>query len=608
MNSTLKKHLIYSLAGATLLTAVAATGLWRSPDRWFQDELFQKVSVNSGDIVIIGIDEAALSELGPYYSWDRNVMASALEALASDPDKLPAVVAIDTLYSGETNEEADEHLAQAAEDLGCVVTASVATFGTTREYSEEGIITNTYSILAFENPYEDLRDVTTQGHINAMIDADGIMRHALLYVEPTDENGQTERLYSMAATAARIYLEKRGMHIDYPDTNSRGQFYVPFTSRPGGFYDGVNLSQLINGEIPADYYAGKIVLIGPYAAALQDEYFTPIERSEHMFGVEFQANVIQSIIDKNFKTEAPDLPQLAVLFVVSALAMFLFLHTKVIAGAIYFVIITAASFGVSYAIYQGGRVVHPLWIPVSFFLLYIATVVIHYIRAAQARARVYSTFERYVAPSVVKELMKEGTDSLALGGKLCDIAVLFVDVRGFTTMSERLDPETVVYIINKILPMTSSCIEKNNGTLDKYVGDCTMAFWGAPLPQEDSVYLAARTALDIVKGCEEVSDQLKEETGEEFKVGVGVHYGPAVVGNIGSERRMDYTAIGDTVNTSARLEANAPGSTVYISRVVADKLGDLAKTKSLGDTIKLKGKAEGFEVLILESLEEKEHD
>ena len=608
MNSTLKKHIIYSLAGAAILTVIAGTGVWQYPDRWVQDELFQKKSATSGDIVIIGIDEAALSELGPYHSWDRNVMASALDALASDPNRLPAVVAIDTLYSGTTDPEADAHLAQAADRLGCVVTASVATFGTTRKYSEDGIISNTYSVLGYEQPFDELRDVTTQGHINAMIDTDGIMRHALLYVDPVDEEGNTQRVYSMAATVARLYLEQHGQQVTYPETNARGHFYVPFTTKPFGYYDGINIAQLIRGEVPADYYAGKIVLIGPYAAALQDEYFTPIERSEHMFGVEFQANVIQSLIDKNFKTEAPDAPQLAVLFAVSALAMFLFLHSKVIAGAIYFVIITVASMGVSYAIYQSGRVVHPLWIPVSFFLLYIATVVIHYIRAAAARAKVYSTFERYVAPSVVKELMKEGTDSLALGGKLCDIAVLFVDVRGFTTMSERLEPEKVVYIINKILTMTSSCIEKNNGTLDKYVGDCTMAFWGAPLPQEDSVYLAARTALDIVKGCEEVSAQLKEETGEEFKVGVGVHYGPAVVGNIGSERRMDYTAIGDTVNTSARLEANAPGSTVYISRVVADKLGDLAKTTSLGDTVKLKGKADGFEVLILESLKEKDHD
>ena len=129
-----------------------------------------------------------------------------------------------------------------------------------------------------------------------------------------------------------------------------------------------------------------------------------------------------------------------------------------------------------------------------------------------------------------------------------------------------------------------------------------MAFWGAPLEQEDPVYYAAKAALEIVEGAARVSDELKNEIGEELRVGVGVHFGPAVVGNMGSEKHMDYTAIGDTVNTSARLEANAPGGTVYISRVVAEKLGDRATFTSLGDSIKLKGKAEGFEVLKLESL------
>lgn len=166
-------------------------------------------------------------------------------------------------------------------------------------------------------------------------------------------------------------------------------------------------------------------------------------------------------------------------------------------------------------------------------------------------------------------------------------------------MSERLSPEEVVNILNQYLSMTSSCIEKNRGTLDKFVGDATMAFWGAPLPEEDPVYLAAKTALDIVDGAEALNKKLKEEINEELHVGVGVHFGPAVVGNMGSEKRMDYTAIGDTVNTAARLEANAPGGMVYISRAVAEKLGDRMKYESLGDTIKLKGKAEGFEVLKL---------
>ena len=150
--------------------------------------------------------------------------------------------------------------------------------------------------------------------------------------------------------------------------------------------------------------------------------------------------------------------------------------------------------------------------------------------------------------------------------------------------------------------MASGCVEDNKGTLDKFVGDAMMAFWGAPLPQEDAVYNAVKTAQAIVDGAARVSDELKEEIGEEFRVGVGVHFGPAIVGNMGAERHMDYTAIGDTVNTAARLEANAPGGTVYISRAVADALGDRIETTSLGGTIKLKGKADGFEVLKLEKI------
>lgn len=166
-------------------------------------------------------------------------------------------------------------------------------------------------------------------------------------------------------------------------------------------------------------------------------------------------------------------------------------------------------------------------------------------------------------------------------------------------MSERLSPETVVYILNQYLTMASNCVEETGGTIDKYVGDCLMAFWGAPLADEDPIYHAAVAGLGIINGVEEISARLKEEIGEEIHVGVGINYGPAVVGNMGSEKRMDYTAIGDTVNTSARLEANAPASTIYISRSVADGLEGRMRFEPLDKPIKLKGKADGFEILKL---------
>jgi adenylate cyclase len=203
----------------------------------------------------------------------------------------------------------------------------------------------------------------------------------------------------------------------------------------------------------------------------------------------------------------------------------------------------------------------------------------------------------------MKELLEKGGDALELGGKIYDIAVLFVDIRGFTTMSESLEPQTVVEIINRYLTLTTECIMRHHGMLDKFVGDCTMAFWNAPVAQEDPVYLACCAAMDMLEGSKALGQELQERFGRTVSFGVGVNVGDAVVGNIGAPRRMDYTAIGDTVNTAARLEANAPGGTIYISRAVADALGDRAKTTSLGGSIPLKGKAAGFEVLKLDALE-----
>ena len=129
-----------------------------------------------------------------------------------------------------------------------------------------------------------------------------------------------------------------------------------------------------------------------------------------------------------------------------------------------------------------------------------------------------------------------------------------------------------------------------------------MAFWGAPLPQEDSIYKAVKTAFDMIEQSKALEKELEERFGRTVSFGVGVHFGPAVVGNIGESNRMDYTAIGDTVNTAARLEANAPGGCVYVSRVVADALEGRVRFTSLGDSVPLKGKAAGFEVLRVEEL------
>ena len=171
-------------------------------------------------------------------------------------------------------------------------------------------------------------------------------------------------------------------------------------------------------------------------------------------------------------------------------------------------------------------------------------------------------------------------------------------------MSEVLTPQEVVSILNRYLTLTTDCIMKNHGTLDKFVGDCTMAIWNAPIKQEDYVMNACRAALDMVEGSKALSQELLEKFGRTVSFGIGVHCGNAVVGNIGAEMRMDFTAIGDTVNTSARLEANAPAGKIYISREVVNRLGDRIQVTSLGDGINLKGKSRKFEIFLLDGVAE----
>jgi adenylate cyclase len=234
-------------------------------------------------------------------------------------------------------------------------------------------------------------------------------------------------------------------------------------------------------------------------------------------------------------------------------------------------------------------------LPLIALVSYVYAIAINYITEKARKQKVLNAFRKYVAPQIVEEISKKGEFEIELGGRNRDIAVLFVDIRGFTTMSEALEPETVVEILNEYLSLTTKAIFDNSGTLDKFVGDATMAVFNSPFDLEDYVFKAVCAAMDIVKGGEELEKVLFEKYGRSVGFGVGVNCGPAVVGNVGCDFRMDYTAIGDTVNTSARLEANAKKGQVLISDEVYRRLEGRIEVKEVGE-LALKGKSKGFMV------------
>ena len=583
---------------AFIISSIAATSWLDEIDYRVSDWLYQKPGEINSDIVVIGVDAETLNKLGSLSIWGRQDIPKIITYLNEhDPQARPAVIGLDFLITGENPQapEVDKQLVETIARYDNIVLAS--------DVDEDDSSDDPYArwnrAWPVDPPFEALAAVVDIGHICFPYDSDGIVRHQLLYVNTT-ENGQ---LYSFARIIYEKYCQYKGIAPNpSPNTASDGIYWLPFTAK--SYSQGVNFLDLLEGKVRSEFYRDKIVLIGSYAPGMGDEVLTPLDRSSTVYGIDVHANAIQAFQKGFFPREAKQNWQIIILFFLSFISTILFQSSKLSVVLTTWLIICVGWLGLCKICYQHAIILHALWGPLVASVLFICVVSFKYIHTRAERDTVTSTFGRYVDPTIMNQLLKSG--GVDVGGSLKNIAVLFVDIRGFTTMSEQLPPPTVVEILNKYLTLTTNCIRRHHGTLDKFVGDCTMAFWNAPLPQEDPVMLACRAAVDMIKESEAFRTELKERFGREIAFGVGVHWGSAVVGNIGSPFRMDYTAIGDTVNTAARLEANAPGGTIYISRDVADILGERANVTSLGDTVKLKGKADGFEVLILNSLNETE--
>jgi len=238
-----------------------------------------------------------------------------------------------------------------------------------------------------------------------------------------------------------------------------------------------------------------------------------------------------------------------------------------------------------------------LFYPLGLIVLVYLGVTMHrFLAEERERERIRKTFESYVAPAVVQEMLKH-PEQLRLGGERREISVLFTDIRGFTAMSENLDPEALVKLLHDFLNPMSNIIINQGGTIDKYMGDAIMALFGAPLIQADHPRLACRAALEMVATLEALNRTWVEQGRPLLKVGIGVNTGPVAVGNMGSDRLFDYTAIGDNVNLASRLEGlnKYYGTSILISDTTAKALENGFILRDM-DMVRVKGKAQGVRI------------
>jgi len=447
------------------------------------------------------------------------------------------------------------------------------------------------------------------GYFNMDPDADGTVRRLPLAILYGSDFFAPEALVTvdhylgrppLAITLSLLGVDEIRLGGKQIPVDRHGRVQINYLGEPGTIPT-YSAASLLDGSVPGRVFKDKIVIVGATAVGIYDLRVTPF--SGIFPGVEVQGTVMDNLLKGNFIRYPPfgqPLMLLLILGLVVLLGLVLprlsapqaFILTLVIIGAY-----TVCNYLVFSRLDLHLELFYPL---LAVVLSYVGVSIQRLLAEERERLRIRKAFESYVAPAIVHEMLKH-PEQLRLGGERREITILFADIRGFTAMSERLDPESLVRLLQDFLNPMSNIIINQGGTIDKYMGDAVMALFGAPLVQPEHPRLACRAALEMVATLEALNLKWQAQERPPLKIGVGINTGPVAVGNMGSERLFDYTAIGDNVNLASRLEGlnKYYGTSILISQSTAALLGGAFILREV-DRVRVKGKAQAigfFEVL-----------
>ncbi len=598
------KLLIAALLGlllSILIILIFLSRVFSISQLQFADQLYGGKKPSS-DIVIIAVDETSLSDqagLGRYENWNRNYFAQALENINQAQ---PKIVAFDFFFHSPKDEAGDKRFAQA---LANTENPFIIYPGNPTSYDQkQGFFVQEKNRPQAELPLKlflETKNLTVT-LANIIRDQDLVMRRIirLIYDEATGVSHE-----NLAFSIARRVLGEKGFHDSTLEHwLEHGQMLINFASVPGGSsFQKISFIDVYKKNFQPDFFKNKIVLIGPTAFFFKDSYFTPVDKSTAMPGVEIQANALQTILERNFLHNL-DLPQeIAILVLICFATVFIFMFTRIRLSLAFM-----ASSGTLYTIaaplaFQHGLIldlVHPY---LALMAAFIACYLYRYFTEFREKLALRGAFAKYVSPKVIDEIMGN-PDELKLGGQKRDVTVLFTDIAHFTSISENLKPESLVALLNEYFQAMSEIILAEGGTLDKFEGDAIMAFFGAPLTQTDHALRACRAALNMRKKLTELLRQWQTDgplPGGEKKPALdfrcGISSGEVIVGNMGSSNRFDYTVMGDIVNLGSRLEgANKKYDTrIMVSEATAKLVQNEFEMREL-DTMKVVGKSRPIKV------------
>jgi adenylate cyclase len=482
------------------------------------------------DVVVVGIDDPTINATGYTFPFNRKHHARLIRQL----DKAgAAAIAYDVQFTQPSDDEdADNELIQAVRSAAPkVVLASTAVDpgGKTQIFGgADG--------LKFSRG--------SPGYSNFLKDPDGVTRHML---------DGTSGLAAFPIVAAEIKLDRR---IDAPPGNEAWIDYAgpPATVKYLSFVD------VERGRFKASDVKDKVVVVGATASALQDLRETSTTGEVSMPGPEVHANAILTALEGFPLHSSPTWIDVLLVVALGVLAPFAAIRLRMLlAVPIGLLALLALLFGAQIA-FNNDVIITVVYALVAGVAALLLTSAIHGVTVAFERANTRDAFARFVPESVVDQVLQDA-EGVRLGGVRGEATVMFSDLRGFTSFAETLQPEQVIDALNRYLTAMSEAILDHGGTLVAYMGDGIMAVFGAPLHQDDHADRALAAARDMLGRLEGFNGWLREqELHHGFKMGIGLNSGPVMSGNVGSERRLEYTALGDTTNTAARLEGMTKGT------------------------------------------------
>ena len=503
----------------------------------------------ASDIVILAIDDTSLAWVGEQWPWPRSLLAEIVSRLNEAGAR---GVGLDIFLFEESDDPSgDEALAAALGEAQ----NSVMVMRIFRDPRQPGAVT-------LERPIPVLRDSVDGTGITSLVrDRDAITRSLQAYDTYVDET-----YYNWGFEMAHLVLGVDGPSNPSPTglnfngnriALQRGNLLVNYDG-PAGTYPTYSVIELLEGdalEQNPDAFRGKIVLVGATTITLQDVYPTPFSAQELTPGVEIVANTMDMLIAGDYLRETPPWAGLASVIVAALLAAFITRSRRPSLTLSLLLVSVVVYAVVCYVVFANQRLYLPIVTPqIMLFLGVILPTVEQAVSEELEKRRVRNLFTRFISPEMVDQLI--ATQDINSLNKRANLSIIFSDIRGFTTLSEKLTPEEVVDLLNPYLEVMTGVIYKHGGTVDKYEGDAIIAFFGEPVAYEDHALRAVRAAVDMRKALVELKARWEKEGHPRpgLEMGVGINSGEVFVGMLGSAQRINYTVIGDTANLAARIQ------------------------------------------------------